>query len=297
MSFADIHGNEKLISRLKQTILTDRIFHGYIFEGPASDTEEIASAFIKAALCESHSGDACGMCVPCKKFDAGNSEDVLVLGTEGTIKDKDVELLIAQTMKKSFTGNRTFMMIKNADSMTLRAQNRLLKTLEEPPGGVCIILLTENAESFVQTIRSRCQLIKLFSEGMEGVRAQDEEFHRRAVDLAVAIMRGKPAYALWKEIDFFTASRQTAETFVGIAETFFRDIVIYRYDEPGRLILNVESISMVRDCARRVPAGAALYAIECAERAQTDMARNVSAGHAIKYMIFDIKEKLSEKVS
>lgn len=293
MSFSDISGNEKLKERLAQIILSGKIFHGYIFEGPSAQADALADQFVRAALCESKSGDSCDRCVSCRKIDAGNSEDIITYGTEGSIKDKEVQALISRTLKKSYTGNRVFMIIKNADQMTARAQNRLLKTLEEPPAGVTIIMVTENSENLLQTIRSRVQLIKLFSDGVEKPES-DPEFRRRAIATASAVIEGKPAYALWKDIEFFTSAKPQAQAFIGIAETFYRDVLISAYDRDGRLIINRDSIDDIHRCVKNVSPEVVAKAIESSETAAADLAKNVSAGHAVKYMIFDIQEKLKK---
>lgn len=293
MSFSEISGNEKLKNRLIQIVRSGKIFHGYIFEGPSADAEAVAHQFAKAALCESRSGDACDSCVSCRKVDAGNSEDIVIFGQEGSIKDKEVQELISRTLKKSYTGNRVFLIINNSDKMTPRAQNRLLKTLEEPPAGVTIIMVTENSENLLQTIRSRAQLIKLFSDGVEKPES-DEEFRRRAVATAAAVIEGKPAYALWKELEFFTSAKPSAQAFIGIAETFFRDVLISAYDRDGRLIINKDSMGDIERCAKKLSPEVLVKAIESSETAAADLARNVSAGHAVKYMVFDIQAKLGK---
>ncbi|MBR5228823.1 MAG: DNA polymerase III subunit [Firmicutes bacterium] len=292
MSFSEITGNEKLKERLGQIITGKRIFHGYIFEGPAADADALADQFVKAALCESQSGDSCDSCVSCRKVDAGNSEDIITYGVEGSIKDKEVQALISRTLKKSYTGNRVFMIIRNADQMTARAQNRLLKTLEEPPTGVTIIMITENAENLLQTIRSRAQLIKLYSDGVEKPES-DEEFRKRAIATAAAVIEGKPVFSIWKDIEFFVSAKPSAQAFIGIAETFYRDVLISAYDRDGRLIINRDSIDVIERCRKKLSPDILAGAIESSETAAADLARNVSAGHAVKYMIFDIQEKLA----
>ena len=129
MSFSDWQGNEHLIARLKQMIRSGRIFHGCLFEGSPQQTERLADDFVRAALCERQDGDACGVCTFCRKFDSGNSEDVIVVGAEGSVKDKDIELLISAAMKKSYTGRPVFLVVRGAGRMTARAQNRLLLSL------------------------------------------------------------------------------------------------------------------------------------------------------------------------
>ena len=299
MSFSDIiselKGNEKLIERLRLAIQSGRLFHGYIIEGKESETQKLAEAFISTALCERHDGDACGMCASCRKIADGNSEDIIRIGRPGeSVKDRAVEGMISRAMQRSYTGHRMFMLVSNADSMTLRAQNRLLKTLEEPPEGVTIILTVENAESLVQTIRSRCQLLKMFSDGLERSSEADEKFRRDALATAAAVIMGTPAYSIWNDIGRFTASREAASGFLSIAETLYRDALISGYDLGGRLRLNTDSGELIEKCKRRCTAEQLAYAIESAETAVKDLARNVSAGHAVKYMIFDIQEKIND---
>lgn len=299
MSFSDIiselKGNEKLIERLRLAIQSGRLFHGYIIEGKESETQKLAEAFISTALCERHDGDACGMCASCRKIADGNSEDIIRIGRPGeSVKDRAVEGMISRAMQRSYTGHRMFMLVSNADSMTLRAQNRLLKTLEEPPEGVTIILTVENAESLVQTIRSRCQLLKMFSDGLERSSEADEKFRRDALATAAAVIMGTPAYSIWNDIGRFTASREAASGFLSIAETLYRDALISGYDPGGRLRLNTDSGELIEKCKRRCTAEQLAYAIESAETAVKDLARNVSAGHAVKYMIFDIQEKIND---
>jgi DNA polymerase-3 subunit delta' len=294
MSFSAINGNENLINRLKQMICADKLFHGYIFEGSTADTEALSEAFISAALCERHDGDACGVCTSCRKIADGNSEDVISVGTAGkSVKDRDIEEMISRTFRKSYTGRRLFMTVRNADSMTLRAQNRLLKTLEEPAAGVTIILLAENSESLVETIRSRCQLIKMFSDGIGESKETDEEFRQKSVSLAAAVLFGKPAYSMWKEIDEVTVSRQTAGDFLSTAETLYRDVLMSYYDSTGKMRINGDCSDTIEKCRRSFSAEQIMTAIESTELAVKDLARNVSAGHAVKYMIFDIQEKLN----
>ena len=65
--------------------------------------------------------------------------------------------------------------IKDADTMTLRAQNRLLKTLEEPFEGTVMILLSENRENLLETIKSRCVLYRIEGEKQETAAGESAE--------------------------------------------------------------------------------------------------------------------------
>lgn len=291
MSFSDLQGNENLIARLKRMICSGRIFHGCLFEGNAKETEALAFSFVKAVLCERQDGDACGICTACRKFEAQNSEDVSVIGGDGTVRDKDIEMLIQTAMKKSYTGHPLFLIVRNAERMTLRAQNRLLKTLEEPPSGVRILLLAENAELLTPTIRSRCIFFRLES-ALQKEHFVSREEKEQALDFICGILEGKPFYALSQHIARFSSSAEDAARFFGTAEMFFRDVLVSFYDRDGSLVNEREEMQRIRRCADRFTPRQMAEAAVCTENAQKDLAFHVSPGRALKYMIFDIQEKL-----
>ncbi len=302
MSFLNWQDNQNTIGRLKQMIRKGRIFHGCLFEGENSKVQRLADDFVKAALCGQQDGDACGVCVSCRKFDAGNSEDVMFIGSEGTVKDKDIETLISAAMKKSYTGRPMFLVIRNAGRMTLRAQNRLLKTLEEPPSGVRILLLTENARLLTETIRSRCIIFRLETSGTEQTCLQlyDEESdftgedRKRAISLAEKIIYGRPFYTMKSDIDYFASSREKAGGFAETAELFYRDIFVSVYDSRGQLIINKDENTIIEKCARVFAPEQMTEAASAAETARRDLSAGVGPGHALKYMIFDIQGKMKK---
>lgn len=74
---------------------------------------------------------------------------------------EEVRNIIMETNKKPFQGNKKVIILHEMDKMTEAAQNTLLKTIEEPPKGVYILILCENIESMLDTIKSRCQIYKL----------------------------------------------------------------------------------------------------------------------------------------
>jgi DNA polymerase III subunit delta' len=306
MSFSNIisktKGNEDLIRRIRSAIRSRKLFHGYIIEGKKTETKLLAEAIAAAALCEKHDGDACGRCTSCLKLKSGNSEDVIHVGSEDeTVKVEDIQGLIERLSQKSYTGNRLFVIIDNGDRIRIEAQNKLLKTLEEPPTGVTIIIRAEKSESLVQTIRSRCQLLRMFSDGMQhpgGLKStkSQEAFQQTAVDTALDIILGKPVYNIWKKIEKFTSDRDKAARFVSISESFYRDLLVSSYEPAGSaqsLILNKENSMLIEENKERFTAEQLFTAIQAAERASKDIAQNVSHKRAVKYMIFDIQEKLN----
>jgi len=73
MSFSGIIGHDAAIERLRASIRSGRVAHGYIFAGPAGvGKTAVAAEFARALLCESGKDDSCGECVSCRKFEHGN---------------------------------------------------------------------------------------------------------------------------------------------------------------------------------------------------------------------------------
>ena len=206
--------------------------------------------------------------------------------------------------------NYFYLVVRGAGRMTARAQNRLLKTLEEPPSGVKILLLTENAELLTETVRSRCISFRLKDGGVSaggrdpapettpgedsGKAELSREEKKRAAELARDIIYGKPFYAVNSEIGYFASSREKAEQFAEAAELFYRDIFVSHYDREGRLLINAEQRDIIRGCAGDFTAEQMTSAASCAETAQRDLSYHVSPAHALKYMAFDIQKKIKE---
>lgn len=165
MSLSKYKANKKLIDRISLGIKHARVFHVYIIEGDAlSDKESFALDLCKAVVCIEMPGIGCDSCINCRKIDHDNYEDLYVVEADGmSVKDEQISKLQSE-LKKKPVGERHLAIIKDADTMTARAQNRLLKTLEEPFEGTVIILLSENRENLLDTIRSRCVLYRLEDE-------------------------------------------------------------------------------------------------------------------------------------
>ena len=150
--------------KLSQAIRTGRISHAYIIEGDHNvDKLGFAMEFVKALLCPEDPGEGCGLCSTCRRVENGNYEDLYLVQPDRddkkatlSIKDADIEELQANLKMKPTGGDRNIAIIDGCDGMTPRAQNRFLKTLEEPAPGTVILLLSENMENLLPTIRSRC---------------------------------------------------------------------------------------------------------------------------------------------
>ena len=163
--FEDVIGNEKAKELLNKSIISNRVSHSYMFIGQEGIGKKlIAKEFAKAILCMNHlktnSGSYCGNCKSCIEFDSNNNPDSILIEPEETkIKIDQIRNMQLKVSEKPIISESKVYIIDNAETMTKEAQNCLLKTLEEPPEYVTIILLGTNEESFLTTIRSRCTKI------------------------------------------------------------------------------------------------------------------------------------------
>ena len=160
--FSDVIGHKEVIERLKNALRSGRIANSYIFSGPVDIGKEfVAINFAKALNCLSNDEDSCDECISCRKIDDGNHPDVIVVRPEGArLKIDQMRSLKRQGSYRTMEGKRKVYIIAEAEKMTPEAANSLLKTLEEPPGAMVLILLTSVYSALLPTIRSRCQSLK-----------------------------------------------------------------------------------------------------------------------------------------
>jgi DNA polymerase-3 subunit delta' len=160
MIFENIIGNEKNKELLKNIIDTNNIAHSYMFIGKDSIGKFLfAKDFAKAILCE-NTEKPCNKCKSCIEFETSNNPDFSILEPEGnSIKIDPIREFIKKVYEKPVVSDKKVYIINDSNYMTKEAQNALLKTLEEPPEYVTIILVTSNENMFLPTIKSRCTKI------------------------------------------------------------------------------------------------------------------------------------------
>lgn len=160
-NFKDIIGQESIKKHLQTAIKTGNLSHAYIINGEyGSGRQTITSALAKTIQCQSKTDDtdACGVCTSCKQAESHNHPDIKYITHDKTsISVNDIrEQLNNDISIKPYSSEYKIYIIPDANKMTEQAQNALLKTIEEPPVYAIIILLTENCDSLLPTIRSRC---------------------------------------------------------------------------------------------------------------------------------------------
>ena len=156
--FNNIIGNETNKQILKNIVENNNISHSYIFSGISGIGKFMfAKEFAKAILCTANEDKPCNNCKSCESFDNLNNPDVIIIDEkENSIKTEQIKELTNNVLEKPIQSNRKIYIINNSENMTKEAQNSLLKTLEEPPQYITIILITNNENLLLNTIKSRC---------------------------------------------------------------------------------------------------------------------------------------------
>lgn len=166
-SFKDVVGHRNIIKYIESAVASDAVSHAYILNGErGSGKKLLANLFSMSLQCQNREedGDACGKCQSCRQAMSGNHPDIIRVTHEkpNTISVDDIRAQVNNDIViKPYSSKYKIYIIADADLMTVQAQNALLKTLEEPPQYAVIMLLTENAEVLLPTIRSRCVMMKL----------------------------------------------------------------------------------------------------------------------------------------
>ncbi|MFP4478483.1 MAG: hypothetical protein ACLFPM_03495 [Candidatus Izemoplasmatales bacterium] len=163
-SWDDIALEQKVAARLlKNHIQLNRLNHAYIFEGVKGTRKvEIAEFFSKAIMCNNkdESMNPCHECDDCKRIDSGTHPNMFIVKPDGQmIKKEQIKSLIEEFSKTSLESGPRINIIHEADKFNLSSANALLKTMEEPGEDIYQIMITENVQALLPTIKSRGETI------------------------------------------------------------------------------------------------------------------------------------------
>lgn len=150
---------------LKKQIKNDEYSHAYLFEtNDYYDSFNFIMSFIKSLLCPNKylNQENCNTCHQCEVIDSGNFPEIKIINPDGLwIKKQQLQELQAEFNEKALIGNKRIYIINGAEKLNKSAANSILKFLEEPEGNIVAILLTNNTYGVLETIRSRCQILRL----------------------------------------------------------------------------------------------------------------------------------------
>lgn len=206
MAWQHIRGHDALVEGFRRAVRRGRLAHAYLFTGPAGVGKRLfAVELAKALLCEKAtegSLQACDSCPSCVQVEAGTHPDFFTAVRPPEALEFPIDLmrqLCHSFALKSARGRGKIVLIDEADDLNEESANCFLKTLEEPSARSVLILIGSTPDRQLQTIVSRCQVIRFAPLAPERV---DELLQAQGIDDAtlrgrlVRLSAGSPGMAM-----------------------------------------------------------------------------------------------------
>ena len=326
--FSEVIGQEQLKEHLMGAVINDKVSHAYIINGERNCGKEfLAKVFAQSVHCENNQdGEPCGECHSCIQAESGNHPDIIfvnhdkpnVIGVEDirTQINNTVDILPYQSQKKIY-------IINEGELMTIQAQNALLKTLEEPPAYVVIMILTNNIDAFLPTIVSRCVVLNFkpvrdeilkdflmesmsipdykagicvaFARGNVGkarLLAKSEEFDK-VKDEALSLLkniRDMEVYEIIAAIKKIGEYKFDVNDYLDIFSIWFRDLLLFKAThDPNGLVFMDELKIIMREADRSTYEGIETI-IDALEKCKQRVKANVNLELSMELLLMTIKE-------
>lgn len=326
-AFEDIVGQEQMKEHLQAALGSGKVSHAYIISGEKSSGKEfIAKIFAMALECEREGTNPCQICRSCRQALSDNQPDIIHVTHEkpGTISVEDIRTqLCGDVAVKPYSSPYKVYIVNEAEKMTVQAQNALLKTLEEPPGYVVILLLTTNVNALLPTILSRCVVLNMKPVAddqvcrflMEELKVPDYKaevcaaFARGNVGKAKALAFSEDfenmkneALSLLKYLhemelhEIVAAIKKMNEykleisDYLDIMITWYRDVLLFKATKDLNSLILRDDMAALRRTAQRSSYEGIETIIEALEKAKKRLAANVNFDLTMELLLLTIKE-------
>lgn len=201
----EFFGNQAAKKLLKGSLDSNRLAHAYLFHGEDGlGKKTLANQFAQAILCESKDDAPCGKCLSCEKIKKGIHPDFTELGCDDKktrISIDDIRELIKDAQTSPNESDYRVFLIKNAETLLPFAANALLKTLEEPPENVIILMTCSDRVGVLKTISSRCIPVPVYpiskDDCMEILESSVEVPDREILSSAISLCDGNCGKAIF----------------------------------------------------------------------------------------------------
>ena len=327
--FKDVVGHKNIIQYIGNAVTSGAISHAYILNGErGSGKKLLANLFAMSLQCQNRDedGDACGKCQSCKQAVSGNQPDIIRVTHEKptTISVDDIREQVNNDIQiKPYSSPYKIYIIAEADMMSVQAQNALLKTIEEPPEYAVIILLTENAETLLPTIRSRCVMLKLRNIKDQLVKKylmEQMEIPDYKADVCVAFAQGnmgkaialatsehfneikEEAVHLLRNIDDMqveelmaavkkcSAYKLEINDYLDVIAIWYRDVLIYKATKNVDRVVFSDQLRYIKERASKSSYEGIENILEGLEKAKARLKANVNFELTMELLLLTIKE-------
>lgn len=326
-TFKDVVGHKDIINYIRNAVREDKVSHAYILNGErGAGKKMLANLFAATLLCEKGGPDPCNECHSCRQAESGNHPDIIKVTHEkpNSISVDDIREQVNNTiMIKPYQGPYKVYIIPQADMMTPQAQNALLKTIEEPPEYAVIMLLTENADTLLPTINSRCVMLKLrnikdtlikkylmetmqvpdykadmctaFARGNMGraIMLANSEHFNEIRDEAVQLLKyinEMELSEIVQAVSRITAYKLEINDYLDIIMIWYRDVLLYKATKDMDKVVFKDQIKYIKERAKRSSYEGIELIIESLEKAKARLKANVNFDLVMELLFLTIKE-------
>ena len=307
----DFIGHEALINNFKQRCLKNTLSHAHLIVGEDGVGKgKLANILAKFIL----NGD----------LDREYVDIINYSSEKSSFGVDDVRDIIEEVYKKPFEKDKKVIIIHEGTKLTIQAQNALLKTIEEPPKGVYIIILCESLELILDTIKSRCEIYKLKpltkSELYEYIKIKKFNYYENEIKSAIAFSEGVPGRidryfnddklrelrnniviliknlnkndleAILQQEESFSNLKNDKEEVLNIFGLFIRDILINKEIENEEFIINSDKLEDIKELTKEMSFKKLNNMIKTIEEARRNIKSNVSWGMTLRVMLMGFME-------
>ena len=307
-SFKDVVGHKDILKYISSAVENNRVSHAYILNGErGSGKKMLANLFAMTLLC-------------------GNHPDIIRVTHEkpNSISVDDIRTQVNNTVDiKPYQGPYKVYIIPQADMMTPQAQNAILKTIEEPPSYAVFLLLTENAETLLPTINSRCVMLKLRNIKDTLIKKylmENLEIPDYKADMCTAFAQGNMGRAIMlANSDHFNEIREEAvqllkhinemelneivaavknisvykleiTDYLDIIMIWYRDVLLYKATKEIDKVVFKDQLQSIKEQARKSSYEGIELILESLEKAKARLKANVNFDLVMELLFLTIKE-------
>lgn len=307
----DFIGHEALINNFKQRCLKNTLSHAHLIAGEEGVGKgKLANILAKFIL---------------NGYLDREYVDIINYSSEkSSFGVDDVRDIIEEVYKKPFEKDKKVIIIHEGNKLTIQAQNALLKTIEEPPKGVYIIILCESLELILDTIKSRCEIYKLKpltkSELYEYIKIKKFNYDENEIKSAIAFSEGVPGRIdryfnddklrelrnniviliknlnkndledILQQEESFSNLKNDKEEVLNIFGLFIRDILINKEIENEEFIINSDKLEDIKELTKEMSFKKLNNMIKTIEEARRNIKSNVSWGMTLRVMLMGFME-------
>lgn len=241
---------EEMRQRMENTL--SRMSHAYIISGPSeSGTYAFTECLASACVCTGEGDKPCGVCSGCRKVKGDIHPDVIrisVLEGKREITVEQIRQLRAAAYIRPNEAHRKVFIIENAQAMNDNAQNALLKVLEDGPSYLSFLLLVENPQQLLPTIRSRCETLTLFPKPGEDKPILDEKLQQQADKLSTLLL-DQNERALAEYVISLENQKMDRDTFTAFIDAVREMLKPELLNRPNQVLPLMEHLERIRKAA------------------------------------------------